>query len=1087
MGQTTVLQLPFAGGLDQKAAKYYLDPESKLATITDGNFVKTGAVDKRQGISHLTSVSATGGKLSSWSKSELTVATPQGLYSYSGALNALVGAGPLPPCRAIRRPLLAASPALGTTFPSTAAQSPNLCDIPLGTSTLRLAVYQGALTSTGKSTIYASVSDATTGELVLPPSLLYVGAGAPGRLTGAVVVQAFYQPTATSGQQVTIAYADMAQLALYARNYNPATNVISAQTTILASGGFTIQALDLVPYTGDPSGGSLLLYSDNGSRVVYKYLSSAFGTITSAVIDTAPGGQFVAGDMYALGVYGDSVWFIYAFANSTTTWHAKWTNYSADHLFLFVGSSSIANFAGGNAFKLIPPVGMGSKLAFTGFVQDTALTAPSVPGPGTTSIHSFSGQWQTLSAATTGAVDQGDWPLGMSPVSRGFVAGGTLYQPAELALCGANAIGTALAGSGVISIESQQGTLFLLQLQSNTSLLSRMLPVATIAPRQKLIGAQPIFPLTSTFPEPSTPLPSGQPGATRQAVALRVAGVDTAAESGTIASTWANDFYFDTGSQALLYQANELGQELHLSSATPFVFDGGLALEDSFAYYPEFSYASQSGSGSTLTGTYTYAVVYTYVDASGLLHRSVPAFTNAVTLSGAQNPVCNILSLSMTWRDLAVTGQSFPTVPQGAVYAEIYRTLSTPATPVFYFVDRVSVSNTNAFPCVPYIAYVDTTPDSAISVASQLYTTGGVLDNPCPPALAMQCVHKGRLWAIDETLRTIWFTQTFSSGLAPTWNELMTIQLPDGGDITAIAELDDKLIVFKAGSIWVVYGGDGLSITGTGSDITNPQRIASDVGAVDWRSVVLMPEGLMFLAVSGIYLLDRSLAVTWIGKEVTDSLAQFPTVVGATLIPTATQVRFTCVGAGGSAALVFDYELKWWTVHTYPRLSAPLASSSLSQGGAYSLLSTDGQLWQEGSTFFDQDSTGTPHFVPTVITTAALKLQGVQGYQRCRRALLSFAEQDDCGLSIGLAVNYQPTIVQTGIYSAAQVDVLPPGVPVDMHLAGAYNKGMAVQFTFSDSQGPGAITGQGARFASYAVELDAIGGRYRQVPPQGRS
>ena len=112
-------------------------------------------------------------------------------------------------------------------------------------------------------------------------------------------------------------------------------------------------------------------------------------------------------------------------------------------------------------------------------------------------------------------------------------------------------------------------------------------------------------------------------------------------------------------------------------------------------------------------------------------------------------------------------------------YRKVIATVTPHGTAV---ASKTAASSEGVTPADPVTSGKTTTPDSAISVASQLYTTGGVLDNPCPPALAMQCVHKGRLWAIDETLRTIWFTQTFSSGLAPTWNELMTFPVPDGGD-----------------------------------------------------------------------------------------------------------------------------------------------------------------------------------------------------------------------------------------------------------------------------------------------------------------
>jgi hypothetical protein len=1085
MGATTVLQLPLLGGLDEKTARHYLDPSARLSSVTDGNYVKVGAVDKRLGIGHLVGGNigpsplpelTDGVRLASWTKSELTAMGPAGLYAYSAAEGGLAGIGPLPPCKVVRRPIATAPPEFAGTFGNTGAITPNLVDFPFGGSTLRLAAYQGPVSASGFSTIYATVWDANTGDVILAPSLLYTGSGAPGLLSGCVVVQTMYLPTAPTGHQVVIAWLDenvSATSQLLACNYNPATNSISAPTTILGAGSLGTFSLDLVPFSGDPNGGMILLYPSQrigNQQLSFKYLSPTFTTILSGGVDSAPGSDTFAADMYVLGTYNDSVWFFYAYVGSS--WIGKWVNFTADGT--FVHSAGPNTLVTTSSAQLIPPATMGTGLAFTGYLLNTTLQSPNLVGGGITAVSSFVGEWVTLSISSGAPVDSGAWPFGMHPSSRGFMVGTTLYQPAELALC-------APTSSGATTPTSLQGTLFLLQLQTDTSLTYRLIPVATVAPRQKMISAQPIT--TATQIKLSSPLCSATNG-TRFAVGLRTLGVDTAAVSGSVGSTWAADFYFDAASQGTLFQANELGQELHIAAASPFIFDGSKVFEDSFFFYPEFSYASQSGSGSSLSGTYTYAVVYTYPDAAGLLHRSAPVFTNAITLSGGQNPQCNITTLSATWRDF--TGAINAT---GNVYAELYRTLSTPATPVFYFVDRVAITNVNP----PYLTYTDTTPDAAISVSSILYTTGGVLDNPCPPSLAFQVVHKGRLWGVDETLRVIWFTQAFSSGLAPSWNELMTILVPDGGDITGLSELDDKLIVWKSSSIWVIYGGDGLTITGQGSDITNPQRVASDVGAISWQTIVLTPVGLMFQAANGIYLLDRSMSVSFIGTNVIDTLVVYRMITSATLVPSSTQVRFTATNGAETVAIVYDYLLKQWTTHNYAQLSAPVASSCLSSAGRYSLLTSDGNLWQEHLTsdsdaYFDADSTGADHFVSTFVTLAWVKTQGVPGiqaYQRMRYVMLLADRLDDCGLQMQLAFNYDPTIQQTATWASTQLDQLSYD-QVQMHVGALYNKGMALQITVSDTEGASATNGQGASFVNVAVELDAIGPRYRAVPSGGR-
>jgi hypothetical protein len=1095
MGTPTTLQLPFTGGLDQKTSRFYLDPNARLATITDGNFVKVGAIDKRAGISYLGATQAGGGRLASWSKGALCSISGSELYVLPESQTAPEAVGPLPSPRVIRRPLPTAP--LPSAFGASNVYGPqlnaNLCDIPWNGSTLRLAAYLGPLSQTGLAQIFVTVWDANSGDVVLQPQVLFTGAGVPGTGTGPYVAQTIYLPLATNARKVAIILVDPTAATSHGYSYNPATNAISLHTFLPgALAGLYGIAFDAVPFNGDTvHAGFVVLCSQNVAgnyQLNWFYYDSTF---TQLATGTVQAGGPVAGtgvnftpDCYVVATYatsGEHVWFTYGqFSGASPAAYSQVAAaYSGDGAFTPQATTGTAIYATPLSPRLIPPARLTASTIYAGAVG-WGLNATS---------NTYAGWWQefTVSGSTITQTAIGVWPNGVAPYARAFTGpDGKIYQPAELCLQ------TQTGFPGAQATQSQQGTLFLLTPGAPNNVL---LPVATVAPRQKTIdtGACALGVIPGM---PSTPLMSVSAlqtsGLTRFACSIRTIGVDTAAAGGVQTPAWSVDFYFDSASQSLIGQAAELGQALHLATATPFVNDSSIAFEDSFAFYPEFAFVTQGGAGSALTGTYTYAVVYTYVDAAGLLHRGVPVFTSPITLGGAQNPTVHCPALSMTWRDRLLSAASGP----GSVYAEIYRTTSSaPAPATFYLLARVVVSNLATAPFYAvtptvFATYLDTTTDANLDVNTLLYTTGGVLDNPCPPCAALQCVHKNRLWIVDETLRVIWFTQAFSAGLAPTWNELMTIQLPDGGDITAIAELDDKLIVFKANSISVIYGGDGLSITGTGSDITNPQRIATDVGALDWRSVVLTPDGLMFLAASGIYLLSRSLEVSFVGVQVVDLLATYPTVVAATLVPSATQVRFECNNGSVSVALVYDYLLKQWTLHTRANVSALVVSaclSSVAAGSVYSLLTSDGNLWQESATsYLDTDSSAVTHFVPTTVSTAWIKLQGVQGYQRARRAMLIAEELDDCGLSMGFSVNYSPTIKQTYSWSSAVMDQLPV-FQVEQHVAGAYNKEMALQITVSDIQGVNQTTGQGARFIGLAIELDQIGDRMRQVPAAGKA
>src|SRR5207302_1775315 len=88
-------------------------------------------------------------------------------------------------------------------------------------------------------------------------------------------------------------------------------------------------------------------------------------------------------------------------------------------------------------------------------------------------------------------------------------------------------------------------------------------------------------------------------------------------------------------------------------------------------------------------------------------------------------------------------------------------------------------------------------------------------------------------------------------------------------------------------------------------------KLASDLGCQSPASVVETPAGLMFRSSKGIYLLDRSLSVQYIGAPV-ESFNSL-TVSGAFVLAYANQVRFTTVEG---TTLCFDYVQAVWTVRT---------------------------------------------------------------------------------------------------------------------------------------------------------------------------
>jgi hypothetical protein len=123
--------------------------------------------------------------------------------------------------------------------------------------------------------------------------------------------------------------------------------------------------------------------------------------------------------------------------------------------------------------------------------------------------------------------------------------------------------------------------------------------------------------------------------------------------------------------------------------------------------------------------------------------------------------------------------------------------------------------------------------------------------------------------------------------------------------------------------------------------------------------------------------------------------------------------------------------------------------------------------------------------VPTTITIPWVKSQ-TQGYQRMRLVQLLTEQQDDCGLKIELAFNYDATVKQTAQWTADDLRSLRNKGLVEVRVAAAYCKQMAVQIKVSDTQGTSMTTGQGARFVSACLDLQNLGPRYKLLGAAAR-
>jgi hypothetical protein len=217
------------------------------------------------------------------------------------------------------------------------------------------------------------------------------------------------------------------------------------------------------------------------------------------------------------------------------------------------------------------------------------------------------------------------------------------------------------------------------------------------------------------------------------------------------------------------------------------------------------------------------------------------------------------------------------------------------------------------------------------------------------------------------------------------------------GVITALAPMDDKLIIFKKDAIYYING-TGPDNTGANSQYSDPIFITSAVGCNNPSSIVLMQNGLMFQSDKGIWLLGRDLSTNYIGAPV-ESYNSIP-VVSAQSIPATTQVRFIL---NNSITLMYDYYVNQWGTHS--NISA--ISGTLYQS-YQTYLNSFGQIFQETpNTYVDGSEPVLMSF-----TTSWINIAGLQGYERFYFGYLLGTYFTPFTLNVQLAYDYNASAVQ---------------------------------------------------------------------------
>jgi hypothetical protein len=528
-----------------------------------------------------------------------------------------------------------------------------------------------------------------------------------------------------------------------------------------------------------------------------------------------------------------------------------------------------------------------------------------------------------------------------------------------------------------------------------------------------------------------------------------------------------------------LWGTIEMQGESYLSGSLLMVYDSRRPFDYGFpCSYPPASGGPLSTGGHMSDGTYQYAFVPEFRSAAGILHRgpdSEPAFFVLSAGTSVQRVSVTPIPQVEAWKGLDTTLNG-PSNEALRVNLAVYRTEAGGSDlHRLTFQPNFAVAYNDP---TQFVAFLDTSADADIDHAGgadvvslnsrPLIYTAEELEEFAPPSNTFVHFHKNRIFLIAGDRRTIWYSKDFTEneGTAPGFHPTLVLNFDQ--DLVGMATMDDKLVVFSSESIWYVIG-DGPNSQGDASDY-QPTKVQTDVGAINPRSFVSMPAGIMFQSSRGLYIITRSLEIEWIGKSVRDTLAAYPVITSATLLHSLNQVRFTCNTTDGTSGIVivFDHVRGQWMRFRYSdgaSVSSTPIADAMTLGDTWYFVTPGGQVYKEDATV----NTDAGQFVPFDVMTAEIFADGPLGYQRVRRAYILGDSLTDCTLTLQLYVNGRSVPDQSRSWSANELYTLK-SANVGIHVKTQKNSSFRFRVTSGAPVGLGTAVGNGT-----SVTLSAFG------------
>jgi hypothetical protein len=917
--QFSLVEMPLLGGIDQHTDSRKVEP-ARVLRAENVQILKTGRFDKRYGTTAITTTMMNGATAMASSNTmlaargaELLVAERARLLARSTQKDRLIAVDTLPNWHATDAPIAQSGGYVAN--PDIAAITSNQKYICVVYST------EGANSLYGQARIIAVIKDAVTGTVLLQQEISTGGrVGNEPRVIsrGNVFVAVWYEgPYPTGNSAVLGRRIDMSASTIA---WDSIVTLRSDRTSVAIQSGW-----DICIIPGSSTNWVLAYQTATGAnRTVSLYSYGNDASLTQVATSTT--GDVNNADYASVAVAGNvatgRIAVAYTFRDATPNDRVRVAYHNATTLANTVAAFDVYNVAsttlhGPVRASIVSRNGVGFLVAWMG-----AAASP-------TSART-DGYVQAETLTDAGAVTGTSKILyGASLTSKLISANLTVY-----AFCDISNQGPFWATLSSGEVIDENVVLVDFQSSDTTSAGSVPVPVCVCATRAATSEIHNYNHLSNIEFDPVT----GSGLLCAYGIMRVLLATTLATLPGVQYRIGISRVDLETGAR----QSCELGGLTYFTGGVPCWYDGIRAAEVGFLCQPHAVLINSNGAGSlSSSSVYEYAIVQVQYDAAGNVHRGIP-MKKSVTLGVGDNTVdLYIAYYGCTRRQdkangiAPVTFEIYRTVANGTQLRLLYELQANSITASS--VNITDLAGDNYLTNAPFL-YDTATPDGIAQLA-----------HVNPPSATLCMTHRDRVWLAGcPNRKEIWVSSKYVPGEAPFFSEALRVLVDDGGDITAIASMDDKAIIFKDDRVFMVTG-DGPDDAGNSSDWSPPTRIIGTVGCIDPRSIAVTPIGILFQSRVGLSLLSRDLQVIaqW-GKPVEDSLIG-RTIVSAYAHKTLTEIR---VLLDNGDELRFDYQAQAWLKGTgLLTLGARYVGSTLFYLGSSAIRYEDTTTFLDNSTW----------------------------------------------------------------------------------------------------------------------------------------